>query len=1069
MSGIPTTGAVTMTALNTNFSGGNSLSGYRNKTIYDSSTNEATTISGSGAISFSTFRGKRALAPPGAIATAPVISLLTTTGATVTWSVSANATSYVLSIGTSVGASNTYSANVGNVTSAAISNTFLVRTSYLASVYGVNAAGNGTANQNPTEYILCAAPTNVVLTVSSLTSWTITWTAALFATGYSWALSTSSTNASSIYTGTTTGVTTGVQTFSLSSSTLYYAFVYATRTESRSVYGSASFTTPAPPTVTAAVPTASANTITYTWTVSGASSFTVTLYKTTSTAASGGSSVATATTGTSATFTMTASGFYYIIITAVNSIAVQSTATSASALSATYTAPPVATANTPTFSSPAYTQLVNGGTFPATGTRITLINTGTVNWQIINITLGGANKLIDNGITYNDLQISTPPNGSIVFTMPNLATYFEKSVYVEIYNGQGSGIKITNNSGSITYFSYGQSIFSMNTGGPLMTYTWSGTNSPTGYTVNLYASGNGTALATLTNTAATSATYTPVSGTTYFTTVTATNLGGTSPLVQSGNLAFVPPATPTDVAINIYHGNANGGILVSWTAVSGATSYSVTDGTTTTTPTTTSTILPLKNDGSKQLVTVSAVNLYGTGVASASTGISYFPGKSSYYTWVGVGSCRVTLAGAGGSGQALVNGSSGSIGGSGGLISGTFSSSSSTWYIIAGKTGTPSIISAGTGGYGGGGNAVGAGNGGGGCSCISASSTTPLTTMYLCAGGGGGSYGSTNGTSSDTGNSTQNGTGLNGTTSLGGGGGGYFGGLAGNGGGNYAPPANLTGPTTTIDGGGKSNQDGYVIITWGSVTPTLFNPISLTVPMSVWFDASDSSTVTVTGTSPVTAWKSKGCYHANKFALNRNGTTSYITANQNSLNIIRCPADVDMSFSLSAANQARAWFIVAKNTTQQVITSGKLTQYWVVVNQTLGQGQDSPSGPNFIQGNNTASVYLMACGPSGNANIGLNTGQNCPNPYNVWNCYSWVNSATSTANNYIGINKTSRTLSVLNTLASSYRTDTVIYSINTSVYSTGSDVGEIIFYNGEITSTERDNVIAYLMTKWGIT
>ena len=989
MSGIPTTGAVTMTALKTNFSGGDSLSGYRNKTIYDSSTNEATIIPGSGAISFSTFRGKRALAPPGAIATAPVISLLTITGATVTWSVSANATSYVLSIGTTQGANNTYAAtNVGNVTSKLMPALFFANTSYFASVYGVNAAGNGTANQNPTAYILCAAPTNVVLTVYSLTFWAITWTAVSYATGYSWALSTSSTNATSIYTGTTSGVTTGVQSSSLSPSTLYYAFVYATRTESTSLGGSASFTTPTPP---------------------------------------------------------------------------------------------VATANTPTGAVLPYTQLANGAPFPTAGTSFSLLNTGTGDnsqwWKLmIRYVMGGNLYYFTTppGTTGQDVNVAENATYND-FTMPagNITSLTIKAININYHQTE---ITYTNTSGTITnvnsYNSYAGSsptsdtVLSVRTGGATMTYTWSGTNSPTGYTVNLYASGNGTALATLTNTAATSATYVPVSGTTYFTTVTATNLGGTSPLVQSGNLVFVPPATPTDVAINIYHGNANGGILVSWTAVSGATSYSVTDGTTTTTPTATSTILPLKNDGSKQLITVSAVNLYGTGVASASTGISYFPGKSSYYTWVGVGSCRVTLAGAGGSGQALVNGSSGSTGGSGGLISGIFSSSSSTWYIIAGKTGTPSIISAGTGGYGGGGNAVGAGNGGGGCSCIS-SSTSPLSTMYVVAGGGGGSYGSTNGTSSDTGNSTQNGTGLNGTTSLGGGGGGYFGGLAGNGGGNYI--ANLTGSTTTIAGGGKSNQDGYVIITWGSVTPTLFNPISLTVPMSVWFDASDSSTVTVTGTSPVTAWKSKGCYHANKFASNRNGTTSYITANQNSLNIIRCPADVDMSFSLSSANQARAWFIVAKNTTQQVITSGKLTQYWVVVNQTDGQGQDSPSGPNFIQGNNTASVYLMACGPSGNANVGLNTGQNCPNPYNVWNCYTWVNSATSTANNYIGINKTSRTLSVLNTLASSYRTDKVTYSINTSVYSTGSDIGEIIFYNGEITSTERDNVIAYLMTKWNIT
>ena len=74
MPGIPATGSVSMSALNTEFSGGNSLSGYRNKTIYDSSTNAATTIAATGAISFSQFQGKRALAPPVATANAPTIS-----------------------------------------------------------------------------------------------------------------------------------------------------------------------------------------------------------------------------------------------------------------------------------------------------------------------------------------------------------------------------------------------------------------------------------------------------------------------------------------------------------------------------------------------------------------------------------------------------------------------------------------------------------------------------------------------------------------------------------------------------------------------------------------------------------------------------------------------------------------------------------------------------------------------------------------------------------------------------------------------------------------------------------
>ena len=572
MSGIPTTGAVTMTALNTNFSGGNSLSGYRNKTIYDSSTNEATIIPGSGAISFSTFRGKRALAPPGAIATAPVISLLTITGATVTWSVSANATSYVLSIGTTQGANNTYAAtNVGNVTSKLMPALFFANTSYFASVYGVNAAGNGTANQNPTAYILCAAPTNVVLTVFSLTSWTISWTLAAFATGYSWALSTSSTNATSIYTGTTTGTfpplsggNTGTQSSSLSPSTLYYAFVYATRTESTSLDGSASFTTPTPPTVTAAVPTASGNTITYTWTVSGASSFTVTLYKTISTAASGGSSVATATTGTSATFTMTASGFYYIIITAQNSIAVESTATSASALSATYTAPPVATANTPTGAVLPYTELANGAPFPTAGTSFSLLNIGPSQWYnlMIRYVLNGNFIFFTSPQTTAGQDVTVAMNATYnVFTMPagNITALTIRAT--NLSPNRSTEINYTNTSGTITNTSISNrnattggsstiTVLSVRTGGPIMTYTWSGTNSPTSYTVNLYASGNQTPLATLTNTTATSATYAPVGGTTYYTTVTATNAAGTSAPVQSANFLYVAPpiataATPT--------------------------------------------------------------------------------------------------------------------------------------------------------------------------------------------------------------------------------------------------------------------------------------------------------------------------------------------------------------------------------------------------------------------------------------------------------------------------------------------------------------------------------------------
>jgi hypothetical protein len=233
--------------------------------------------------------------------------------------------------------------------------------------------------------------------------------------------------------------------------------------------------------------------------------------------------------------------------------------------------------------------------------------------------------------------------------------------------------------------------------------------------------------------------------------------------------------------------------------------------------------------------------------------------------------------------------------------------------------------------------------------------------------------------------------------------------------------------------------------------------------MYIWFDASDSSTVTVTGTSPVTEWRSKGQY--NNFgpmkATNAVSTTSYQTANQNNLNIIRCLAGVEMRFSAALPNQSRAWFIVAKNTTQ--MSSG--IQNWALINQTVGNGQDAVYGPAFNSSPN--GLYLMAEGPSG-IRDSIDTGFVCSNPYNIWNCYTWVNS-TTLENNYIAVNKSSKGTALANNVASSYATGYISYRINTASYNTGSDIGEIIFYNGEISSIERNNVIAYLMTKWGIT
>lgn len=940
MSGIPTTGAVSITALNTNFSGGNSLSGYRNKTIFDITTNAATVIPASGAISFSTFRGKRALAPPGALAFTPMLGQLTPSSVIVTWGVSANATSYYISIGTNVGGSQIYSANIaiaaitiqGNGAFVTVNTTFIANTSFYISVNGVNAAGNGTVSQSSTGYILCQAPTGILLSIDGWASWAISWASAVpYATMYAWSISPTSNKNDSVFSGTVSGGSTlfvYTQAYTLSPSTTYYAFVTANRNESQSAVATGSAATtgylPAPsaptisagtmttsgftpilsggtgpyklavgttvggtnisnftsrssgrpvnisllantsyylslyydaygtlsltatntnpfiiPVCTAAVPTVLGNMITYTWTVAGQTSFTTTLYRTTSTAASGGTAVASATTGTFASYGIIQSGFYYSIIVAT-SVAANTTATSASAVSATYTPPIIATANTPTIATTLFYVLSALGAYPAAGTLITLLNTGTVNWTVITIEISAAYALVQNGITYSNYAISTPPNSSITFTLPASSTRFK--VIVTNSSSQTAERVIVNNNNVINVFSSDpSSILSIRTGGSTLTYTWSGTNSPTGYTVNLYAVGNGTALVTLTNTTATSAVYSLTGANTYYTTVIATNAQGSSAMVTSGSVVFSAPSTPINVTAAVSRTPAI--ITLGWTPSSDASSYTIFDGFATVIATTTSTAITLSNAGAKQLITVTAVNAAGSSPASSAIGISYFAPVRSYYTWTppsGISSAYVDMAGGGGAGNSIINNVN--RGGSGGRIAGRFNnlSSVSPWYIVA-ATGGTNNSSTGNGYYGGGypsfaGGGVG---GGGGGSFISANSY--ITELWVVAGGGGGACISSSGSNSGSGNNNGN-LGVGTTPSgfgAGGGGGGFYGGasylnggvVTAGGGTSYVEnlsPLNINNNAGGGAGGPGRNvsavtsgSNGYVFISWGTTTATI--------------------------------------------------------------------------------------------------------------------------------------------------------------------------------------------------------------------------------------------------------
>ena len=234
---------------------------------------------------------------------------------------------------------------------------------------------------------------------------------------------------------------------------------------------------------------------------------------------------------------------------------------------------------------------------------------------------------------------------------------------------------------------------------------------------------------------------------------------------------------------------------------------------------------------------------------------------------------------------------------------------------------------------------------------------------------------------------------------------------------------------------------------------TAFSPKSVPNCL-IWFDAADSTTLGLTGTT-VNTWTSKGSYTGNAAAST--GTVSSGTIKQNGLNVISFPAGSQITYTVAMPNQARVWFFVMRNTTQ--MASNKA--YWLPINQS-GGGQDSIVVV-YGSGGSTYNIYM---GPAG-ISVTVDT-LVMPEPFNVMKTYVMQNSAVSTASNAVSINGSTYTLNN-NSLASGFATGSLTYSISTNWPNVGMDLCEMIVYNGEITATERQQVESYLAQKWGLT
>jgi sugar lactone lactonase YvrE len=247
-----------------------------------------------------------------------------------------------------------------------------------------------------------------------------------------------------------------------------------------------------------------------------------------------------------------------------------------------------------------------------------------------------------------------------------------------------------------------------------------------------------------------------------------------------------------------------------------------------------------------------------------------------------------------------------------------------------------------------------------------------------------------------------------------------------------------------------------VIQPYYSIKPHLqyFQPSDI-AGLSVWFDAADMTTIT--GSSPVTAWRDKSGNRWNATTLIGTAPT---TTTVNGLNAVSFPASSTLTVSnvLFSLVQSRAIFVVYR-----VPTSAPNYISWF---STQASGINNQGGHNnLVIPTGGGGPYLQSFAVGG-AVQGMGADP-AVNTIGTTALAAMIHSSVSTASNVVTLNGTSYTLTT-NTLASGYGSGTVTYYIG-NAYPQAYILCEYILYQREFTVVERQQVEAYLAWKWGIT
>jgi len=771
--------------------------------------------------------------------TSVVISTITHTDLTVSWSGDQFATFYTIRIysdsTSSLTTDDTY--KVGTFTGVGVSPQTVTITTvpnnyYIATVESDNLILTDPVNSyssSSEHYTPPVAPViqQITLTYTNTTDIDInvTWQGDQYATSYTINIYSDTTSSVNIITSTFAGtfpyLPTSPLTQTVTITNATNGKYYAANVESHNILfgppavsdistGLLYITPPQQPTITTVTVNPSGATVTWSDTDISITSYIVSIYSssnsqmnTPSTVSEQSPSASTAVTSPQLFSFSPTNGLYYGAIVTANNASGFPVSSSISTGSL-YTAPPTAPSS------------ITIGTFTSSGATVTWYNDGSAtSWTVAIYSSRNSNMSGAISVTQTPTVSNSTVTSPQVFSFTPISLYYYAAI-VTAYNASGIPVSSPNPTVGFRYIAPPtQPIVTIGTvNGSGATVTWTDDNTATSWTVTIYSSSSSTmsSPSLITQSPLSSDTtvtspqifsFTPIDGTYYGAIVTAYNGSGipVDSLITTGSLYTQPPTAATSVTVtNLTYA----GISISWYGDTRATSYTISVySDTTASITTSSTLVQVFSSGitsSPQTLSITpaagtyyaavvrSVNLGGYADSSISPGIQYT--SSALYTYTSPGTTSITvpagyntmniisLAGASGG-----NGPYGELGGVGALVSGQLPVTTGTSIIIlvGGAGGSTSRPKTGvgaviSGGIGGGGSGkVGSFYGGGG------------------AGAGGGRSAIQNSIGADI-------------VSAGGGGGS----LQGSGGGGY-PYYPATGGNGGLNGQDGSGQSSYLV------------------------------------------------------------------------------------------------------------------------------------------------------------------------------------------------------------------------------------------------------------------